>query len=194
MNNYKIIGILPSENVEPRQFLRYCFDIDELPLEEILEEETSFSYCTQCVRLLSKILGIQRKTVRDWGDNPNFERMPQYARMTCNYAQLALSKEELNRIINQDFDAPKLTAMEFIEEMLLKGLSPSEKLKATTSSKFRGQCLNLLSNTLKVSKSRVYEWGSDMELSAMPKHYEHTLAYALAAYKKQEKTGKRSAA
>lgn len=172
---------------EPRQFLRYCFNIDKLPLEEILEEETSFSYCTQCVRLLSKILGLQRKTVRSWGDNPNFEGMPQYARITCNYAQLGLSREELNRAINQEFNAPKLTAMEFIEEMLLKDLSAPERLKATTSSKFRGQCLTLLSNTLKTSKSAVYDWGSDMGLSRMPKHYEHTLAYAVAVYKKQEK-------
>lgn len=179
---------------EPRQFLRYCFNIDKLPLEEILEEETSFSYCTQCVRLLSKILGLQRKTVRSWGDNPNFEGMPQYARMTCNYAQLALSKEELNRIINQDFDAPKLTVMEFIEEILLKDLSSSEKLKVTTSSKFRSQCLTLLSDTFKVSKYTVYSWGSDLELLHMPKYYEHTLAYALTAYKKQEKTSKQSAA
>lgn len=181
-------------DIEPRQFLRYCFNIDQLPHEEILEEETSFSYCTQCVQLLSKILGIQRRTVRQWGDNPNFKGIPQYARMTCNYAQLALSKEELNRIINQDFDAPKLTAMKFIEQTLLKDLSSSEKLKVTTSSKFRSQCLTLLSDTLKIPKSTVYTWGSDLELSRMPKYHEHTLAYALAAYKKQEKTSKQSAA
>lgn len=77
-------------DIKPRQFLRYCFNIDRLPHEEILEEETSFDYCTQCVRLLSKILGIQRKTVREWGDNPNFEGMLQYARISCNYAQLGL--------------------------------------------------------------------------------------------------------
>lgn len=88
------------------------------------------------------------------------------------------------RIINQDFEPPKLTAMEFMEEMFLKDLSPSERLEATTSTKFRGQWLRLLSETLKTSKSVVYEWGNNMELSRIPKHYEHTLAYALAAYKK----------
>lgn len=193
MQKLKVSGLL-SKSVEPRQFLRYCFDINQLPLEEILEEETSFSYCTQCVRLLSKILGIQRRTVRQWGDNPNFEGMPQYARITCNYVQLALSKEELNRIINQDFDAPKLTAMKFIEQTLLKDLSSSEKLKVTTSSKFRSQCLTLLSDTLKIPKSTVYTWGSNLELSRMPKCHEHTLAYAFAAYKKQEKIAKQGAA
>ena len=100
--------------------------------------------------------------------------MAQYARMTCNYLQLALSKEELYRIINQDFKPPKLTAMELIEEMLLKALSPSERLKVVTSTKFRGQWLTLLSNTLKTSKSAVYDWGSDMGLSPMPKHYKYT--------------------
>lgn len=129
--------LLIDEN-EPRQFLRYCFGISHLPPEEALEEETYFIYCTQCVRLLSKILGIQRKTVRSWGDNPNFEGMPQHTRMTCNYAQLALSKEKLYRMIGQDFDAPKFIAI------------------------------------------------SLHKLKNMPKHYEHTLAYALAAYQKQQ--------
>ncbi|MEO1377044.1 MAG: hypothetical protein AAFW70_22675 [Cyanobacteria bacterium J06635_10] len=77
--------------------------------------------------------------------------------------------------------------MEFIEEMLLKGLSPSERLKVVTSTKFRGQWLTLRSNTLKTSKSAVYDWGSDMGLSRMPKHSQHTLAYALAAHRKQER-------
>lgn len=187
MRKSEVIKIGRYQEVKPRQFLRYCFNIDKLSSEEALEEESSFSYCNHCVRLLSKILGIQRKTIRQWGDNPNFEGMPQYARITCNYAQLALSKKELNRAINQDFDAPSLTAMEFIEETFLKGLSSSEKLKVSTSSKFRGQCLNLLSDTLKVPKSTVYTWGSDLELLRMPKYYQHTLAYALAAYIKQQK-------
>lgn len=52
---------------ESRQFLRYCFNIDHLRSEEILVEVTSLSYCSQCLRLLSKILGLQRKTVRSWG-------------------------------------------------------------------------------------------------------------------------------
>ncbi len=126
-------------DTQPRQFLRYCFNIDQLPLKEILEEETSFDYCTQCVRLLSKILGIQRRTIRQWGNNPNFEGMPKHIRVACYYVQLALSREELSKAINQDFDPPKLTAIEFIEEMLLKGLSSSEKLKVTASSKCRSE-------------------------------------------------------
>ncbi len=104
------ISKLPLKNAEPQQFLRYCFNIDHLLPEEMLEE-ISFSYCTQCVQSLSKILGIQTKTVRSWGIITTQEGMRQYARMTCNYAQLALSKEELYRIINQDFDAPKFTAI-----------------------------------------------------------------------------------
>ncbi len=89
MDIYEVLKTLSSETTRPRQFLRYSFGIDKLAPEEALEEETSFGYCTKCVRLLSKILGLQRKTVREWGHNPNFERMPQYARMTCSYAHMA---------------------------------------------------------------------------------------------------------
>lgn len=187
MVNFQIIQALPSQTIEPREFLRYCFNIDQLSLEDILEEEVSFGYCTQCVRLLSKILGMKRKTIREWGNNPNFERMPQYARMTCTYVQIALSRQELNRIISQDYEPPKVSAMKFIEEILLKDLSPSERLKITSSAKFRTQCFTLLTQTLKASKRTIYEWGSNLELSTMPAHYQHTLAYALMAYKKQQK-------
>ncbi|MBE9212841.1 hypothetical protein IQ247_09070 [Plectonema cf. radiosum LEGE 06105] len=195
MKSYEMLKTLPSENIEPRHFLRYCFDIDQLSSENILEEETSFGYCSKCVKLLSKILGMKRKTVREWGENPNFEGMPHYAKVTCSYAQAALSKEELNRIIHHDYEAPAVSAMEFIEEILLLGLSPSERLKVISSTKFRGQCFTLLSETLNISKRRLYEWGRDMELRDMPRHYQHTLAYAIAVYKKrQQTTAKQSAA
>lgn len=184
-NHYKISQILLSETIKPRQFLRYCFGIDKLPLETMLEEETNFSYCTKSVRLLSKILGLQKKTVREWGDNPNFESMPQHARVTCNYALVALSREELIRIISSDSEAPKITAKQFIDEIFLKDLSPSKKLEVVSSTKFRGQCFAVLSKVLMVNKSTIYGWGSDIELKCMPKHYQHTLAYALATYGKQ---------
>ncbi|WP_414620846.1 hypothetical protein [Calothrix sp. CCY 0018] len=189
MNNYELIKTLSSQSIEPRQFLRYSFGIDKLAPEEALEEETSFGYCTKCVRLLSKILGLQRKTVREWGHNPNFEGMPQHARTTYNYALMALSREELNKIEASDSQAPAITAAQFIEEVFLKELSPSDRLKIVTSTKFRGQCFAILSEVLKVSKSAIYEWGRDIELKNMPKHYQHTLAYALKAYKKQQATG-----
>lgn len=196
MNYYQITKILPSQNIEPRQFLRYCFDIDGLPQETIFEEETNFSYCYKCVNLLSKILGMKKRTIREWGEDPNFGGMPHHAKLTCTYARVALSKEDLYKIANhQNYNAPKLTPMEFIEELFLEDLSPTERLKVTTSTKFRGQYLNLLSTTLKISKSTMYQWGRDMELRDMPQHYEHTLAYALTAYKRsQENIADRSAA
>ncbi|MEM7555367.1 MAG: hypothetical protein AAF378_14945 [Cyanobacteria bacterium P01_A01_bin.84] len=188
MNNYhEALKAITSATIEPRQFLRHCFGIDKLPSEEALEEETSFGYCSKSVRLLSKILGFQRKTVREWGQNPNFEGMPQHARITCNYALIALSKQEINTIICSDSQAPTTTAKEFIEAIFLKDLSASDREKAVSSTQFRSQCFALISKTLKVSKSTIYQWGSDVELSRMPKHYEHTLAYALAAYRKQER-------
>lgn len=187
MNNYQIFQAL-SKSVEPRVFLRYCFGIDKLSPEAILEEETSFDYCSRSVKLLSKILGIKKRTIREWGDNPNFYNMPDYAKVTCSYAQAALSKEELNRIIYHDYEVPAASAMEFIEEMLLLGLSPSERLKVISSTKFRGQCFTLLSQTLNISKRRLYQWGRNMELRDMPRHYQHTLAYAIAVYRKRQQT------
>jgi hypothetical protein len=194
MDNYIVLEILPSKTIEPRKFIRYCFGINKLLPQEILEEETNFGYCSKCVMLLSKILGLRKKTIREWGYNPNFEGMPQHARITCTYAQIGLSKEALDRIVCSDSKAPTVTATQFIEEILLKGLSPSERLKVISSTKFRGQCFALLSKTLKVSKSTIYEWGRDIELKSMPKHYEHTLAYALEAYKKRQTIAKRNAA
>lgn len=194
MKNYEILKTLPLENIEPRQFLRYCFGINKFSSEAILEEETSFDYCTKSVRLLSKILGIKRRTIREWGDNPNFDNMPDYAKVTCSYAQAALSKEQLNRIIHSDYETPAVSGIQFIEEILLLELSPTERLKVSTSTKFRGQYLNLLSTVLNTSKSTIYQWGRDIELRDMPKHHQHTLAYALVAYKKQQKADKQSAA
>ena len=144
--------------------------------------------------MLSKILGIKRRTIREWGENPNFESMPHYAKLTCSYAQAALSKEELNRIIYHDYEPPAVSAMEFIEEILLLGLSPSERLKVISSTKFRGQCFTLLSETLNISKRRLYEWGCDMELRDMPRHYEITLGYAIAVYKKRQQTSAKQSA
>jgi hypothetical protein len=129
---------------------------------------------------------MQKKTVREWGDNPNFEGMPQHARKTCSYAQIALSPQALKRIASRDYTAPRLSAMQFVEETLLNGLSHSERLKQVSSTKFRGQYLTLLSETLKISKRTIYLWGTDIELPSMPKYHQHTLAYALAAYRKKQ--------
>ncbi|NJM22627.1 MAG: hypothetical protein HC836_27660 [Richelia sp. RM2_1_2] len=152
MHNYNIFQHLSTQSIEPREFLRYCFGIDKLTREAILEEEIRFGYSTRCINLISKLLGMQKKTVREWGDNPNFEGMPQHARKTCSYAQIALSPEVLRRIASRDYTAPRLSAMQFVEETVLNGLSHSERLKQVSSTKFRGQYLTLLSETLKISK------------------------------------------
>ena len=76
MQNYDILRSLLTQSIEPREFLRYCFGIDKLNQEAILSEEIRFGYSTRCINLISKLLGMQKKTVREWGDNPNFEGMP----------------------------------------------------------------------------------------------------------------------
>ncbi|MEM6404266.1 MAG: hypothetical protein AAF757_29265 [Cyanobacteria bacterium P01_D01_bin.116] len=187
MNNSEVLKHSLLKDVEPRQFLRYCFGINKLCAEMILEEEISFGYSAKCVNLLSKVLGIQKKTVRGWGDNPNFEDMPQHARTTCGYIQAALSPEILKRIASSEYVASRVTANQFINEMLLKGSSHSQRLKIVSSTKFRGQYLTLLSETLTISKRTIYEWGRDIELPKMPIYHQHTLAYALAAYRKKQK-------
>ena len=187
MHNYEIFQHLSTESIEPREFLRYCFGIDKFTSEAILEEEIRFGYSTKCINLVSKLLGMQKKTVREWGDNPNFEGMPQHARMTCSYVQIALSPQVLTGIASRrDYTAPRLSAMQFVEETLLNGLSHSERLREVSSTKFRGQYLTLLSETLKISKRTIYLWGTDIELPSMPKYHQHTLAYALAAYRKKQ--------
>lgn len=194
MRKSKVIQIENFQDIEPRQFIRYCFDLDKLSTEEILEEEVSFGYRSQCIGLLSKILGIKRHTVRKWGDNPNFTEMPRYARQTCSYIVMALSKEKLVAIARSNsYEAPSINAKHFIEEILLKGLSPSEKLKVVSSVKFRRQSLKLLGEVTSTSRNALYEWGDDIEFKKMPSHYNHTLAYALMAYEKQI-VAKRSAA
>ena len=177
MHNYKIFQHLSVQSIEPREFLRYCFGIDRLTPLAIIYEEIRFGYSTRCINLISKLLGMQKKTVREWGDNPNFEGMPQHARKTCSYAHIALSPQVLTRIASRrDYTAPRLSAMQFIEETLLKGLSPCERLKLVSSTNFRGQYLTLLSETLTISKRTIYEWGRDIELPLMPKYYQHTFS------------------
>ena len=90
------------------------------------------------------------------------------------------------RIAIEKYAAPKITATQFINEMLLNGLSHSERLREVSSTKFRGQYLTLLSETLKISKRTIYLWGTDIELPKMPKYHQHTLAYAFAAYRKKQ--------
>ena len=194
MDNCKSLRIISSQNLEPRQFLRYCFDLDTLNPQAILEEEISFSYRGQCIKLLSKILGINRKTIRDWGDDPNFGRMPQYARNTCYYAQLALSKKQLYRVLHYEYTPPTANPSEYIEEILLSGLPTSEKIKTMTSTKFRSQYFTSLSKVIGVAKHTIYEWGDSLELSKMPKRYKNTLGYALAAYRKHKNISEQSAA
>ncbi len=183
----QIIQLLQSTPLEARQFLRYSFGIDKLSPEEILEEELNFSYGTKCINLLSKLLGFRKQTIRSWGDNPNFWNMPKHSQIACSYAQIALSQQELKRVSNEKYIAPRTTALEFIEETLLNASSPSQRIKILTSTNFRGSCLKLLSETLAISERTVYEWGRDIEFSNMSKYHQHTLAYALAAYCKRQK-------
>ncbi len=67
MNHYNTLKILPTQGLEPRQFLRHCFDIAELTPRELLEEETDSQYRKKCITVLCAVLGVQRPTVRKGG-------------------------------------------------------------------------------------------------------------------------------
>ena len=65
MHNLNIAkNIRSSENIEQRQFLRYCVGTDNLIIEEVIEEEADFRYRNQCIDLFSKLLGIEKATIR----------------------------------------------------------------------------------------------------------------------------------
>ena len=49
MKYCEIFKNLPKEGLEPRQFLRHCFDIAELTPRELLEEETDSQYRKKCI-------------------------------------------------------------------------------------------------------------------------------------------------
>ena len=51
--------------------------------EEAVLEETDFSYRSQCIDSLSKLLGIEKVSVRRWGNNPNFKGMPKPRTHSC---------------------------------------------------------------------------------------------------------------
>ncbi len=68
------------KTVKPREFCRLWFDADE-------EKEKSRGYRADCVRLLSRILGVQTETVNSkWGEGIDFEKMPPHYEKTLSYA------------------------------------------------------------------------------------------------------------
>jgi hypothetical protein len=66
--------------VKPREFCRLWFDADE-------EMENTWGYRAECVRLLSRVLGVRPETISSkWGEGIEFEKMPEQYEKTLAYA------------------------------------------------------------------------------------------------------------
>ncbi|MBW4464477.1 MAG: hypothetical protein KME07_03430 [Pegethrix bostrychoides GSE-TBD4-15B] len=65
--------------MKPRQFCRLWLNATE-------DEEQSRGYRTQCVKLLSRIIGVEENTIERWGSGIDFPGMPAQYENTLSYA------------------------------------------------------------------------------------------------------------
>lgn len=69
---------LPNK-MKPRQFCRLWFNVSE-------EDEKARGYRTQCVNLLSRVIGLEKDTIDRWGSGVEFPGMPDQYENTLGYA------------------------------------------------------------------------------------------------------------
>ncbi len=69
-----------AKPVKPREFCRLWFGADEAM-------ENTRGYRAECVRLLSRVLGVRPETINSkWGEGIDFEKMPDQYEKTLAYA------------------------------------------------------------------------------------------------------------
>jgi hypothetical protein len=182
MRNHELLKYLPLLGLEPRQFLRYSFGIASLSPEELLEEETNFQYRRKCITLLCAVFDLQRPTVRKWGNDLNFEGMPNYCKVALAYIHSSkIVPKHLKSILKEEYVPPLVDAQTFLEKILLSGLTKQEVLQTVSHASFRATYVKTLTDVLHIGSKSVLSWGQDMSFSKMPKIHKHTLGYALAA-------------
>jgi hypothetical protein len=182
MNNFQILELLPNQGLEPRKFLRYCFGIAELSPEYLLEEETDSQYRKNCITILSSIFNVERATVRNWGNDLNFEGIPNYCKIGLAYVHATgISSKVIANILKGDYAPPLIEAQAFLETVLLNGLTEQQKVRAVSHNEFHKTCIKTLTQVLHVGTRSAQKWGQDISFSKMPRIHKHTLAYALAA-------------
>lgn len=182
MDDLHILQFLPKQGLEPRQFLRYCFGIAELSLESIWEEETNSQYRKNCVTVLSSIFNIERATVRNWGNDLNFEGIPNYCKIGLAYVYTSgICFKEMASILDGYYTPPQIDPQIFLETVLLNGLTEQQKLRTVSHSDFHKSCIKILTQVLHVGTRSAQKWGQDISFRKMPRIHKHTLAYALAA-------------
>jgi hypothetical protein len=60
----------------PREFCRKMHGLGDLPEVEILRAEMQPDYRKQCIGLLSRVLGVKRQSILNWGAGLDFHKMP----------------------------------------------------------------------------------------------------------------------
>jgi hypothetical protein len=182
MNHYQTLKILPTQGLEPRQFLRHCFGIASFSPEELLEEETDSQYRKKCITLLCAIFDVQRPTVRKWGSDLNFEGMPNYCKIALAYIHAAeIMPHQLRNALKGEYNPPSVDPQTFLEKILLNGLTEQQVLQTVSHANFRATCVKTLTQVLHIGTKSVQDWGQDMSFRKMPQIHRHTLGYALAA-------------
>jgi hypothetical protein len=188
LDSCKLLSKLPKHELEPRQFLRHCFGIAELSSKELLEEETNSLYRRKCVTVLSTIFDLQRPTVCKWGNDLNFEGIPNYCKFALAYIHVAeITPKHLSSILKGEYNPPLVEAQTFLEKILLSGFTEQQVLQTLSHSNFRATYIKTLTSVLHVSSKSVQNWGLDISLSKMPKIHKHTLGYALEALQRYQK-------
>ena len=189
MNKSHILKILPTQGLEPRQFLRHCFGIAEFSTELLLEEETDSQYRKKCIAVLSCIFNVERATVRNWGTDLNFDGMPNYCKICLAYMHAAgINSKTVESILNGKYVPPRVEAQTFLEKVLLEGLTDQQKIQATSHNGFYMTCIKTLTQVLHVGTRSAQKWGQDITFNKMPRIHKHTLGYALAAISKTPST------
>lgn len=65
--------------MKPRQFCRLWFNASE-------EDERARGYRRRCVKLLSRVIGLEEDTIDRWGSGVDFPGMPSQYENTLSYA------------------------------------------------------------------------------------------------------------
>jgi hypothetical protein len=60
----------------PREFCRKMHGLADLSEVEILRAEMQPNYRKRCIGLLSRILGVKRQSILNWGPGLDFQKMP----------------------------------------------------------------------------------------------------------------------
>ena len=180
------IDYLPSERIKPRDFLRGLLIGRDYSEVEYLEAETSNSYRTQAIKVLSCLLRVSPTTVRNhWGKTLNFESMPENYQLVLGYIETAgINQKYATLIVKDKYIPSRLAPKEFLDYALgLDKLTTEEISIRLSNSNFFTECARILSQVSGFGYRTVINWGCDIRFHKMPQEYQHILYYASEAIK-----------